>query len=108
MEKSNIAQGQMFLHFDDSYMEKPRVWVKIANKVFNLSIAAPKKEDNDVLVKFAVSNYQPSLTDKWSITDGYYNKMVGEGRFVPVDDLRKTDDICKQMGWPKYEIDLGF
>lgn len=103
----------MFLHFDDSYMEKPRVWVKIANKVFGNHYGEDKKEisvfvDNDVLVKFAVSNYQPSLTDKWSITDGYYNKMVGEGRFVPVDDLRKTDDICKQMGWPKYEIDLGF
>lgn len=113
MEKSSIAQGQMFLHFDNSYMEKPRVWVKVASKVFGNHYGEDKEEvsvfvDNDMLVKFAVSNYEPSVTDKWIITDGYYDIMVREGSFVPITDLRKTDDICEQMGWPKYEIDLGF
>ena len=33
MEKSVIEKGQMFLHFDKSYMEKPRVWVKVEDAV---------------------------------------------------------------------------
>ena len=109
MEKSNIAKGQMFLHFDNSYMEKPRVWVKVTNRVLITNVEVSVFVDNDVLVKFALKNYQPNmLADKWNITDDYYGKMVREGKFVPLDDLRKADDICEQLGWPKYEIDLGF
>jgi len=103
----------MFIHFVGSYMDKPRVWVKVANKVFGNHYGEDKEEvsvfvDNDALVRFAVSNHQMDFTDKWNITDSYYGKMAREGEFVPLDDLRKANDICEQMGWPKYEIDLGF
>jgi len=112
MEKSNIAQGQMFLHFDNYYMEKPRVWVKIKNeeldgKEVSLFI------DNEVLALIAIGAHDVKekgigIHDKWFITDEYYGKCVRNGKFVPLDDLRKTDDICEQLGWPKYEIDLEF
>ena len=112
MEKTNIAQGQMFIHFDASYMEKPRVWVKVSNKVFGSHHGENKEEvsvfvDNAAIVKFAVNGRQPSIVDKWNISDGYYGRMVREGKFIPIDGLRETDDICEQVGWPKYEVDLG-
>ena len=115
MEKSSIAQGQMFLHFDKSYMEKPRVWVKVdevEKNEFDDEMVS-MFVDNEVLVGISIGAVNVErdgvgIRDKWLISDHYYGKMVREGKFVPVDDLRKADDICEQMGWPKYEIDLGF
>jgi hypothetical protein len=95
-------------------MEKPRVrvWVKIKNeeldgKEVSLFI------DNEVLTLIAIGAHDVKekgigIHDKWFITDEYYGKMVREGRFIPITDLRQVEDICEQMGWPKYEIDLGF
>lgn len=114
MEKSGIAVGQMFIHFDNAYMEKPKVWVKVKNEVFGNHYGEDKEEvslfvDNDAMAKFGIdSSYRFGIRDKWSLTDGYYLKMVRAGKFVPVDDLARIGDICQRLGWPEYEIDLGF
>lgn len=112
MNKSNIAIGQMIIHFEPTYMDKPKVWVKIKNEVLGNHYGENAEEvslfvDNNAVVKFSINpNYKIGLTEKWSITDGYYGKMVQKGEFVPLDDLAKCDDITEQLGWPAYVIDF--
>ena len=109
MKKSNIAIGQMFIYhsfpFPHSNTEnETQVWVKVVDEG-ERSIFV----NNQALVRVSIKAQRNlHCTDKWSISDEYYDRMVREGRFVPLDDLRKTDDICEQMGWPMYEIELGF
>ena len=112
MNKSNIAQGQMFLHYNPNYMDRPKVWVKVKSEIFGNHYGEDKEEvslfvDNNAMVKVAINpNYKIGLTEKWSITDGYYNSLVRKGEFVPLDDLAKCDDITEQLGWPAYVIDF--
>ena len=114
MKKSNIAQGQMFIQFDPTFMEKPRAWVKIKSEIFGKHMGEDAEEvslfvDNNALVQFSINpNYRIGIMDKWSITDSYYGKCVREGKFVPIDDLNEVDDICEQAGFPPYELNLGF
>ena len=113
MKKSNIAIGQMFIYFDKSYMEKPRVMVKIKNEKFGNHRGEDTEEvslfvDNEAIAQFGIGVKKKfDLRDKWNITDPYYGEMVRKGMFVPLDDLGKTDDICLQLGWPMYVMDLG-
>lgn len=115
MNKSNIANGQMFLHFNPTYMDRPKVWVKAKNKVckvFANHYGEDTEEvslfvDNNAMVKVAINpNYEIGLAEKWSITDGYYGKMVRKGEFVPIDDLRDVEGITEQLGWPAYVLDF--
>ena len=112
MNKSNIANGQMFLHFNPTYMDKPKVWVKVKSEIFGNHYGEDKEEvslfvDNNAMVKVAINpNYKIGLPERWSITDGYYGKMVRTGEFVPIDDLAKCDDITEQLGWPAYVLDF--
>ena len=117
MIKSNIAVGKMFIQFpkpiaDGQEKPMPRVWVKIKSEVFGNHYGEDKEEvslfvDNNALAKLSTNpNYRIGIMDKWSITDGYYGLMVRKGEFVPIDDLRQTDGICLEMGYPKYEIEL--
>lgn len=114
MNKSNIAQGQMFLHYNPNYMDRPKVWVKVKSEIFGNHYGEDKEEvslfvDNNAMVKVAINpNYKIGLTEKWSITDGYYNSLVQKGEFVPLDDLREVDGICNERKYPLYQIDLGF
>jgi hypothetical protein len=114
MKKSNIAIGQMFIYFDKSYMEQPKVWVKVKNEEFGNFRGEATEEvssfvDNQALVEVSIGMKKHiTIHDKWSITDSYYGKMVREGKFVPIDDLNKTDYICLQLGWPMYLMDIGF
>lgn len=112
MNKSNIANGQMFIHFTPTYMDKPKVWVKVKSEVFGNHYGEDTEEvslfvDNNAIVKVSINpNYKIGLPERWSITDGYYGKMVRKGEFVPIDDLAKCDDITEQLGWPAYVIDF--
>ena len=112
MNKSNIANGQMFLHYNPTYMGAPKVWVKVKSEIFGNHYGEDKEEvslfvDNNALAHISVNpNYKIGLTEKWSITDGYYGKMVRKGEFVPLDDLGECDDITEQLGWPDYLIDI--
>ena len=112
MRKSGIPEGQMFIHFNPTYMDRPRVWVKVGNQRFGNFRGEDKEEvslfvNNDAMVKAAINPaYEPDLAEKWSVTDGYYNRMVAEGEFVPIDDLKKVDGICLRLGWPDYTLDL--
>lgn len=112
MKKSDIPKGQMFIHFTPTYMDKPKVWVKVKSEVFGNHYGEDTEEvslfvDNNAMVKVAINpNYKIDLTEKWSITDGYYGKMVRKGEFVPLDDLNEVDGICIEKGYPKYEIDF--
>lgn len=114
MKKSNIAIGQMFIYFDKSYMEKPRVMVKIKNEKFGNHRGEDTEDvslfvDDEAIAQFGIGVKKAfDIRDKWNITDTYYGKMVREGKFVPVDDLAKVDDICLQLGWPTYLVDPGY
>lgn len=110
MEKSMIAVGQMFLyhtmpfHHSDTENET-QAWVKVAEAEGGRSLFVK----NDTMVKVSIKAQKEILcSDKWLISDEFYGRMVRKGEFVPLDDLRKADNICEQMGWPKYEIDMGF
>ena len=102
----------MFLHFNPTYMERPKVWVKVKSKIFGNHYLEDTEEvslfvDNNALLKKSVNpSYEPDLPEKWLVTDSYYGKMVREGEFVPIDDLNEVGDICPQLGWPSYVIDL--
>ena len=112
MDKSNIPNGQMFLHYNPIYMEAPKVWVKVKSEIFGNHYGEDTEEvslfvDNNAMVKVAINpNYKIGLTEKWSITDTYYTLTVGKGEFVPLDDLAKCDAITEQLGWPAYVIDF--
>ena len=114
MKKSNITNVQMFIYFDKSYMDMPKVWVKVKNEKFGNFRGEDSEEvslfvDNQALVEVSIGiKKQITIHDKWSITDPYYGEMVRKGKFVPLDDLNKTDDICLQLGWPMYLMDIGF
>lgn len=107
----------MFIQFpqpigDDQPKPMPRVWVKVKNEVFGNHYGEDKEEvsvfvDNNALVQFSIiPNYRIGIRDKWNITDRYYGECVRKGMFVPITDLRETDGICLEMGYPKYEINL--
>lgn len=117
MEKSCIAQGQMFIQFPQPIAElqdtpKPRVWVKIRNEELDgkeVSLFV----DNEVLILIAMGAHDVKekgvgIRDKWLVTDGYYGKCVREGKFVPIDDLRQVEDICVQLGYEMPESRCPF
>ena len=104
MEKSVIEKGQMFLHFDKSYMEKPRVWVKVEDAVDQ---PVSRFVDNQALVRFSIDgSTHIAPYEKWYITDRYYDYNVKNGEFIPISDLNEMDDLCEKKGYPYYEIDL--
>jgi hypothetical protein len=103
--KSNIARGQMFLHYNPTYMNAPKVWVKVDDTGEEPSVFV----DNYALVKASVNpDYKIGIREKWLITDRYYGEMVRKGEFVPFDDLREVDGICTELGVsvPEYEFDI--
>ena len=112
MKKSNIINGQMFIHFNPLAMDKPRVWVKVE------SVELDGEEvslfvDNEVLMLVAIGEMNIKqngigIRDKWFITDSYYGKCVREGKFVPIDDLREVYDICDQLGYEYPESRCPF
>ena len=109
MKKPNIARGQMFvchsIPFPHSDTEnETQVWVKVCDEG-ERSIFV----NNQAMVKVSIKAQRNlHCTDKWSISDEYYNRQVAQGQFVPIDDLRDTEKVCKEKNWPPYEIDLGF
>jgi hypothetical protein len=114
MKKSNIANGQMFIYFDKTYMDAPQVWVKVGNQKFGNHRGEDEEEvsqfvDNQAIVQISIgAKKNINIHEKFYITDPYYGKMVREGKFVPIDDLNEVENICEQNGWPFYEIELGF
>lgn len=112
--KSVIAIGQMFLHRGASINpltltledDLPKVWVKVKNTVLDgqeVSIFV----DNDVLVRLAIDpKTKIGFTEQWNVSDDHYGRMVRAGKLTPIDDLRETDQICDEMGWPRYEVKL--
>ena len=107
----------MFIQFPQPIAElqdtpKPRVWVKIRNEEINgeeVSLFI----DNEVLVLISIGAWDVEkrgigIRDKWLITDGYYGKCVREGKFVPIDDLRKVEDICLELDYEKPESRCPF
>ena len=109
MIKSNIPNGQMFIHFTKAIFgnkDVPKVWVKVANETIDgeevslfIDNNAMAKVSSGVLKKFGI-------LDRWYVTDKYYKYNVLTGDFVPIDDLNDVNDICLVRGYPKYEIEL--
>ena len=109
MEKSKIAQGQMFICHSfplphSNTENETQVWVKVGDEDGRSLFV-----DNDAMVKFSINpNYRPSIMEKWSISDEYYYRNVEMGEFVPISDLNEADRITEEKAWPAYVIDLGF
>ena len=103
MEKSIIEKGQMFLHFDKSYMEKPRVWVKVEDAVDQ---PVSRFVDNQALVRHCVKGDMPSINEVWLISDRFYGEMVRKGIFTPIADLKEAEGICEELGIPTYSVEL--
>lgn len=104
--KSCIAQGQMFIQFPQPIAElqdtpKPRVWVKVGEADFEVpDDGVSLFVSNNALVRFTIGQLNKiGIRDKWYISDGYYGKCVREGEFVPIDDLREVEGICKELGY---------
>jgi hypothetical protein len=103
MKMSSIPVGQMFVQLPSTIVElqatdKPKVWVKIDN---NNSTDQPLSYfvDNDALIGFSIGVVkQFGVWDKWYISDGYYEKCVREGKFIPIEDLREVEEICLSRG----------
>ena len=112
MIKSNITNGQMFLQYEPTYMEKPKVWVKVKSEVFGNHYGENTEEvslfiNNEALAKFGMGSIKSfGIRDKWHITDSYYGKQVRDGKFIPINDLNEVDGICEQAGYPPYEMDV--
>ena len=110
--KSVIAVGQMFLQFpkpiaDNQPLPQPRLWVKVSNETVwgeEVSLFV----DNNAIVRLSVKSERIGIMDRWYVSDGYYGESVRKGDFVPIDDLRETDGICEEKGYPLYQIDLRF
>jgi hypothetical protein len=109
MEKSNIAQGQMFIQFPQPIAElqdtpKPRVWVKVSetdDTEPSLFI------DNSACARFAIDNTsKPTIAERWLISDRFYGEKVRKGEFVPISDLNEASRICEELGWPSYDINI--
>ena len=111
MKKSVIEMGQMFVQFPKPIAElqetpKARVWVKVANEVHDGEEISLFVDNNTIaLISIGAVN-KLGIRDKWHITDSYYGYNVRKGNFVPISDLRETDDICEQAGYPPYEVEL--
>ena len=103
MEISNIAQGQMVLHFNPLTMDKPRVWVKVEE---NGNTEPSLFIDNQALVRHCVHGDTPAPSERWLMGDKFYGEMVRKGEFVPITDLKEAEGIALEMGWPKYEVDI--
>lgn len=103
MKMSSIPVGQMFVQLPSTIGElqataKPKVWVKLDN---DDSCNQPLSYfvDNDALIGFSIGVVKEfGIRDKWYISDGYYEKCVREGKFVPIDDLREVEEICHSRG----------
>ena len=107
--KSTIAQGQMFVCHSFPFphsntKNETQVWVKVREDNEHSVFV-----DNSAMARVAVkAQSRLRCTEVWHLSDEYYERGVAEGRFVPIDDLRDTDKVCDEKGWPRYEIDLGF
>lgn len=103
MEKSVIEKGQMFLHFDKTYMDKPRVWVKVEDAVFP---PVSRFVDNQALVRHCVKGAMPAINEVWLVSDRFYGEMVRKGIFTPIADLKEAEGICEELGIPTYSVEL--
>jgi hypothetical protein len=107
MNKSCIAVGQMFAYhskpFPHSDTEnETQVWVKVTDDGQRSMFV-----NNNALAKISINpNYKLTTSDKWSISDEYYGRMVQNGEFVPLDDLNEVEGITLELGWPDYVIDF--
>lgn len=99
--KTMIPQGQMFIYFNPDLMDMPKVWVKVSptnDDEPSLFI------DNNAMVRYTLNqDSKPSIEERWLITDRFYGEMVRKGFFAPIDDLNEIENMCEQLGWPKYE-----
>lgn len=97
---SDFKKGDMFfLNPLDKDALKPEVYLMIDE-----DDEAKTFIKTSALGKYLVSNYQPHLSDTWAITETYYNKMSKTGYFIPIDDLREAEEICKKFNLKMEEI----
>ena len=112
MSKSNIPQGAMFIRKPYAFESEPtaRVFVKTAEfSAYGQTYS--RFVDNKSLGIFSAFQVQPSPMDELNLSDTYYNIQVEKGEFVPIDDLNKVEEICKELGInppPPVDLDAEF
>jgi len=101
---SDFKKGDMFFFnpLDKDWM-KPEVYVMMEEGIVQ-GFEAKTFIKNSALVKHLISNYQPYPSDIWAITDAYYKNMSEAGHFIPIEDLRETEDIRNKFGLKTEEV----
>lgn len=96
-----MQKGDMFFRNPkDKDFIKPEVYVKMENAEVQGRQASIFIK-NSALVKICTGNYEPYPSDRWAITDEYYDEMVKDGYAIPISDIKEVEKIC-----PEYKIDL--
>ena len=97
---SDFKKGDMFfLNPLDKDALKPEVYLMIDE-----NDEAKTFIKTSALGKYLTSNYYPHLSDTWEISAGYYKKMSEAGYFIPIEDLREAEEICKKFNLKMEEI----
>jgi hypothetical protein len=94
---SEMQRGDMFLQLPNPLIgTEAKVFVKLEDaEGYTIFI------NNNALVKVCIGNYEPSFLDQWGISDGFYERMVEKGEFVPISDIGEVENYC-----PGFTIDL--
>ena len=109
---SEIPQGTMFIKKPYEFESNPTARVFVKTNEFNAyGKVYSRFVDNKALVIFSAFERQPSWTDELNLSDTYYKQQVEKGEFIPIDDLKKVEEICKARGFnppPPVDLDAEF
>ena len=101
---SDFKKGDMFF-FNSLNLDfmQPEVYVMVDESIVQ-DTNTKSFIENSALVKHLISNYEPSTSDIWAITERYFNSMQDKGHFIPIDDIREAEDICEKFGLKMEEV----
>lgn len=97
---SQMNKGDMFLYIPNYEGGTPEVYIKVeTTKVQGREATIFVK--NSALVRHLTSNYELAPYDNWAIGDTYYETMVKQGAFRPIDSIDEANEIC-----PDFRVDF--
>lgn len=97
---SEMNKGDMFLYLPTYENGIPEVFVKVENSVVR-GVNCTIFVKNSALIRHLVYDYELAPWDNWAIGDKYYETKVGEGVFIPIDDIREVEKYC-----PDFKLDF--
>jgi len=101
---SDFNKGDMFF-FNPLNLDfmKPEVYVMMDEGDVQ-DVNAKSFIVNSALVKHLTSNYEPSTSDIWAMSEKYFSSMQDKGHFIPIDDLREVEDICRKFNLKMEDV----